>query len=329
MKFKANFGLIMLLLIFSVNLYAYEITEKEERTFKFNSGGLLDLTGDDGMIKVTSWDKDEVWVKIVKRAQARSKKEAERLLEKIEVQIEHDNDRLVIRQLRMTDGNKFSLFDLFDPDLWTGLGKRDIRVDFELKVPPEIKLRIENDEGDINITNFSGDIDVILDEGDLSMDDCNLGMTNIDIDEGDLKGFKLTSINDRVSIYTDEGNIWMEECEFGNLRLDCDEGNIILKKVVSKSMELKTDEGDIEAEFEVSGNGRYRFYSDEGDIFIFIDKNADLKIKLDTEDGRIRTNFDLEISESANGERARGKIGRGLSLLEVYTDEGNVELTKR
>lgn len=329
MKLKAIITVKILLVIFIVNLYAYEAVEKEERTFKLNSGAFLELTGDEGNMKVTSWEKNEVWVKIEKRVFARSQKEADRLLKELEIQIEHDDDRLVIRQLKMSENNNFTIFDLLDPDLWTGRGKRDIIVNFELKVPPEIKMRLENDEGDINVTNVNGDIDIVVDEGDVIMENCTLGMTNIDIDEGDLKFYQLTGVNDRVSVYTDEGDIWMEECDLRNLRLDSDEGNIILKKVVSKSMEIKTDEGDVEVELGVSGEGRYRFYSDEGDIFIFIDKNADLKIKLDTEDGRIRADFDLEITELEDGERVRGEIGRGSSLLEVYTDEGNVELNRR
>lgn len=329
MKFKVLVIFIALLIFSIVNLYAYETTEEQEQTFKLKSGGSLVLVGDEGTIKVSSWDRDEVYLKMIKRARGRTEKEAKRLLEEIEVEIEHDDDRLVIRQIQRSENNNFTLFDLFDPDLWTGNGYRDMSVDFELRVPEEIDIRLENDEGDMDITKVSGDLDIVIDEGDLNMKDCKLGMTYIDIDEGDLNCYNSSCINERLSIYTDEGDIWLEECELSKARIDCDEGDIILKKVVSQSMEINTDEGDVNADIAMSGDGRYRFYSDEGDIFIFVDRNPDIQVKLETEDGRIRTNFDLDVIDLEDGERVRGELGSGRAFLEVYTDEGNVELNYR
>ena len=44
----------------------------EEKTFKMKPGGSITLTGDEGNISITSWNRDEVYVKMTKRAYGRN-----------------------------------------------------------------------------------------------------------------------------------------------------------------------------------------------------------------------------------------------------------------
>jgi hypothetical protein len=92
---------------------------------------------------------------------------------------------------------------------------------------------------------------------------------------------------------------------------------------------ISTDEGDIEVSYYPQENGDYRFETDEGDIEITVPKNSDIDVRLQTSEGRIDTEFDLEVYDRDDGEAVDGIIGKNLSYLKAYTDEGYIVLLKK
>ena len=117
------------------------------------------MIGDNGLISVKSWDKSQVELKITKRAWDRSRRRAEARLRDIHVDIDRRSDRIVIRYINEDRGKGFDFFDLFDPDKWRD---SSAEVEFELMVPKEVDLRLENDEGDIEVAGVIGDISPVI-----------------------------------------------------------------------------------------------------------------------------------------------------------------------
>ena len=310
------------------NSYGYEVRSKEEKSFKMNPGSYISVIGNDGYIKIDSWDKNEVHLVITKRAWAQSKREAKERLKRIDIEIEHTNNRLYIRELDSYNDHQFSFWDIFDPDQW-GHHNNSTTVDYELKVPRKVDLRLENDEGDIKVTNLDGDLDIDIDEGELLLKNIKFNDINIDVDEGDIDCYDLKGPKGRLLIGADEGTIRLEKVQMRKLRINCDEGDIILRGIETNTCEIETDEGDIEAKIDFQFNGNYRMYSDEGDVIIFLPKRVNLNYKLETAEGRIISDFDIDITELDDGERARGIIGERGAKLEVYTDEGDISLEKK
>ena len=132
-----------------------------------------------------------------------------------------------------------------------------------------------------------------------------------------------------MNIETDEGRVRLEKGVMKRLSIDCDEGDMYLKRIDAKLIDISADEGDVDLDMNILRNGRYRIYTDEGDVALNIPETVELSVFLEAEDGRIDTDFELEIDELDDGERVRGKIGRGGAKLEVSTDEGNISLEKR
>ena len=320
---------IFFLLITSKISFCYELTEKEEKTFTLKNDSFISIIGDEGFISVKSWNKEKVHLKITKRAWGRSKREAKKRLENIEIEITQSDDRLNISQLKIHDEHNMSFWDLFDPDRWGNINY-SVSVDFELTVPHNVDLRLETDEGDINIDDINGDIDIDADEGDIKLNDINFEDIDIYLDEGDLNCRNLFGRDGRLTIDTDEGLIKIVNGKMKILKIECDEGDIILQDLVSESCEISTDEGDIDFSTEIKKNGRYYLYSDEGDITLSLKKNPNVNIKLSTDEGSIYSDFDINIDNRDNdGERARGTIGRGGAKLDIYTDEGDIQLEKK
>lgn len=311
-------------------VWSIERSRIEEKHYPMPSGGRIVLTADDGDIEISSWEREEVYLKITKRTWGENSREADQILENMEIEIREEKDGLVIREMdtRETE-NQFHLLDLFDPNFWRDRGRSGGVVDFELTVPEHIHLRLRCDEGNVNVSRIQGEIYIEVDEGDVDLKDIVTPQMIVGVDEGDVDVRKIES-QDRgmINIETDEGSILIEEGQIGEADIGADEGDIIFRNVVVERFWFGTDEGDIEVDFHPMKNGKYRLEADEGDVEISLRDDADLQVVLQTNEGWIDSDFDLDVRRRDEAERAEGTIGQGEGTLRVYTEEGDIRLLK-
>ena len=310
--------------------FSEEVRKVEEKTFSLSPGGSVSLSADEGSIVVKAWDREEVHLKMTKRAWGRSRREAERLLDEIEVQIQESRDRLVIREVDRWRKNHFNFFDLFDGEFWTEKRWRSGFVDFELMVPRQVQLRLQSDEGDVDVSGTEGSLTIDADEGNVTVDDIVSDQMQLTVDEGDVRVSGLDGAGKGLcKIDADEGSIFMEDCRIEEIDLSADEGEIILRNVKATRISLSADEGNIEADILTVEGGNYRMEAEEGDIEVSIPAEANLRVKLQTDEGRIDSDFDLSTRRTDDGEVKEGVIGRQDGLLRAFTEEGDILLIKR
>jgi len=306
MKTKYVFCLFTCTLFFYQSLLGGELKSEEEKTFKMKSGGSITIIGDEGTIKISSWDKQEVYLKITKRVWDRNSRRAEEIMENLEVEIEHSGNRLYIREIDVHEHFRFS--NIFHSDKWRRHSEH--QVDYDLKVPREINLKIENDEGNVEISEITGSLRLRLDEGDLV---CK-----------NVRGASST-----LFVNIDEGSVRLSDCEFATIDLESDEGDFILNGLVIKDGDLQSDEGDIEADFSLLADGRCKMRTDEGDIFILVPEDFNAQLRFQAREGRIRTDFPVSVKRWGDeGEKLDDVLGEGSARLSVSTEEGNITLKK-
>ncbi|MBC8183691.1 DUF4097 family beta strand repeat protein [candidate division KSB1 bacterium] len=330
---KKDFLLIALacLLIFNLPsvLFSKEVKKTYKKTFQIDPGGYVTVKGDDGFISVESWDKPGVQLTWTKSVWGKNRKQAEEILEQVEVRINHTGNRLTVKVVEPNHRHNFNFWDLFDPDTWGSRNFRSPVVDFELMVPREINLSFSNDEGDVTVNSIDGDVDIDVDEGDIELRDINFGDINLYADEGDITGTNLKSETGSITIEIDEGETSLKNVETRKLRLNCDEGESRFENFKCSSCNISTDEGDIDLDILLQKNDRYQVYTDEGDVYFYLSKNPDVRFDLETQDGSIRTDFDLSIKKKDDYQQCRDSIGNGSSLIKAYTDEGVINVRKR
>jgi hypothetical protein len=319
---------VLISLVAAGPILSYEATSSETKTFDLKPDGDVIIICDDGFIHVKTWNKDEVKMVMTKGARANTKANAMEKLERIELDIEHASSRLYVREVQSREDNQFSFWDLFDPDQWSRLNN-STWIDFELTVPVQCNLRLETDEGDIEVSRLKGNIEIETDEGDVELNAIEFDDMIVTLDEGDLYCSELSAPDGRVNIETDEGRVRIENADLDKLMVECDEGDVSIRKLRARIIDVDSDEGDLEFEFEMTSNGRYGIFTDEGDVEILIPSSSSAELTLETDDGRIRTDFGLAIDRGDDGERVREVIGRGDARLEVYSDDGNISLEKR
>lgn len=326
MKTKTFFSLIILIFAFSQILIAKEIKSVEEKTFPMKFGGSVTVVGDEGNITVKAWDKEEVYLKITRRVWERNERKAEELMAELEVDIRHSGNRLFVKEVDLHDRHNFRFSDIFNRDKWN----RNYQIDYELTVPKEIDLKIENDEGDVDVTGIAGRLKLNIDEGNLFLQDLGAVQADIQIDEGDLECRNVQGSTSTFYVHVDEGAVRFTECQFAEFEVKSDEGDVVLTKLTVKDCDLDSDEGDIEADIKILPEGRCRMQTDEGDILIRLPEVPNLKIRAETAEGRIRSDFDVSIrSWGDDGEKMDAVLGQNLARLDVYADEGNIIIKRK
>ncbi|MCK5146958.1 DUF4097 family beta strand repeat protein [bacterium] len=319
---------VSLLVLTSYGLsMADEIRKEEVKTIAFKAGGTIRLSTNEGDINIESWDREEVQIRMIKRVWGRNRQEAEDMLEGIEVAIRKSPGRLVIREIAPDGPRRISILKIFNKELWNW---RSPVVDFELKVPRNINMRIKGDEGDVELYNLEGKFSIDVDEGNVYLDKLQLENLDLRLDEGDAE---LKDCNQKttglVKIYTDEGRIVLDSGTFDELDLAADEGDIIIRESKIHRLWISADEGDIDAAFSPMNDGSYRIEVDEGDVDIALPASVSLKIYLYADEGHIDNSFNLRLSESDDGEKIDGRIGKGNNgHLKVVTEEGDIYIGK-
>jgi hypothetical protein len=76
--------------------FCVEVKKTYEKSFAMPAGGQVTVQGDEGFIKVNSWDRPEVHLIWTKRVWARNNQQAEELLELVEVRINQAENNLQV-----------------------------------------------------------------------------------------------------------------------------------------------------------------------------------------------------------------------------------------
>ena len=309
------------------NLFSADVQRIEEKRFTVRPGGHVAVIGDDGDIIIKTWDNDQVLIKTKITVYDKSRKRAAKRLENVEIDYNHRGNRLTVREYQDDRNKNFDFFDLFDPDKWQQ-ARYDIIVDYDLKVPREVDLRLETDEGNVFVTGVDGDLFVSTDEGTVNLENIASRDLNIETDEGRIKIEHAKCADGQVTIDTDEGSVRLLDCKTADLKIDTDEGEVVLQNNLSEKTRISTDEGDVDVDMEIEPHGSYRFTCDEGDVFVTLPGNPDVYLDLKSEDGNIHGDFAVD-SDGDDGERLRVKLGHGNAKLKIFTDEGDITVEER
>jgi hypothetical protein len=146
-------------LLCAVAAQAGELRKTEEKTFQVPAGGKVSVIADEGDITIESWDNSEVFVTVTKKAWSRRKNRAEKIMEKIRVEMTLEGNTLTVREPEDQRWKGSELSELFRGD-WFSDGE-GYSVDYSLKVPKEIGIRAEADEGDVACSGISGSLSLL------------------------------------------------------------------------------------------------------------------------------------------------------------------------
>lgn len=306
-----------------------EVSKTETKTFEVKPEGLVVVSSNDGSITVNSWDRDEVEVTMKKTAWGRSRRDAERNLDDIEIDISQRGNNLYIREISDKHFNvRFGLLDLF-----RGRVEFGTRVSFDINLPRNMNLDLTSDDGDIRVTDVQGEMSLNTDDGDIILYDVNITRLDVDIDDGDFRAENVKPVqsypNSIIFVTCDDGEIVLRNVETETIDMNLDDANVIMRNVTVTNLTADLDDGDFEADITLGDNGRIRIWSDDGTVELWLPEQINAQLNLFAYSGRIRTNFPVDVNRDEGESWVRDILGNGNANIRIETSDGDIYFRHR
>jgi len=239
MKRLLKYNLFALLLVATLSEISaqVELYKRIEQEFKVDAGKLLDIKSSFGKIHVNNWDKNEFKVVIDIRAESSTDARAQKLLDRIDINITENNNSVIFQTI--LDGSNSK-------------GSEEFEVVYTVNMPTINPLKIKHSFGDVFLDNRQG-----LTQTDVSYGALKAKMlpenTSVKISFGsaDINEIISGDLNSGYSkIYIDKSGILDVEQQFSQLEIM----SIDKLTIESKYGDIKLGNvGTINAEVQFSG----------------------------------------------------------------------------
>ena len=173
LRYKMNW--LFLGLFIPALTFAQEKQRRINRTFQTNSNTEIQVKNQFGRIHINTWDKNEVQLEVVIRAEMRNEAKSQEFIDRVEIEISESSSILA-----------------FETDFGGKMNNRkgeSFSIDYTISMPGANSLNLANKFGDIYVGNLSGDLEVELKYGKMKADkltgrsDIELGFGGANIDE--------------------------------------------------------------------------------------------------------------------------------------------------
>jgi DUF4097 and DUF4098 domain-containing protein YvlB len=249
----------MFLLCAATSSLAATMTKDFEEVYDFNPGGDVIVRDVNGEIEVSSWSQDKVEIKSEIKVRAGSRREAEDLLEEVEIVVDSDSDRIRVEAdyPKHLGGNGF-----LD---WVFGSNASVSVRYWIKVPEKANIDLKTVNGGIGAENVEGRAELKTTNGGIEASEMN-GTVHVQTTNG--------SVRVKVDSFSDSDEIIIRTVN-GSVRL-------ALPSDVSADLEVSTVNGSIRTDFPLTVQGRLNKRHLDGKI-----KEGGGRISLGTVNGSV------------------------------------------
>lgn len=282
MKYKIITLFFILYSLFFIQLYGqtYERTRFESRSFKVYEKTSVEIKNKYGNIHLFNWEKDSVRIEIKLEVKASKESKVDKIFDYIEFDFSSSKFYIIAQTSFRQQGGFWSELSDLANTLFSGNNKA--QIDYNIYMPNDIDIKLENKFGNIYCPNHLGKFDADLSNGDLRANRLT-GETNLDlsfsnaginyIENGQITGSYIDmDINSAKELDLDSKSSTYNIGEIGVMNLQSRRDKFFIDELASisgetsfsyltvkrfsKSMRLNTDYGelkikDVENEFNI------------------------------------------------------------------------------
>ncbi len=279
--------------------YAEDLKVLKEKTFQMKDyqNFFVDASGAD--VKIASWDKQEVYVKISGNDKAASK---------LKYDIFQDGDvvRVIIKR---------------KDSFWNWFGS-NIRIKVDAFVPAKYNAHVETSGGDIYVRGITGGFKFDTSGGDITLVKLN-GKVNAETSGGDIQ---LTEHYGNMLLSTSGGDI-VCKAVVGDVKAETSGGDIQIQQKDGRLF-AETSGGDIVIEYTGVNKG-IEAETSGGDISAKLPSDFKAKVHLETTGGGIDCNFPNSKSTKVKRSELIAEFNGGGPVLRLETSGGDVTVYQK
>jgi DUF4097 and DUF4098 domain-containing protein YvlB len=279
--------------------YGGDLETIHEKTFPIQPGKDLKVEASSGDVTITTWDKSEVYIKVLGNDNAR---------EKVDFSFNNNDDEISVIARR--EGSFFN---------WFSSG---IKMKFEIKVPAEFNTNINTSGGDIMVGEIRGNNLLKTSGGDVWVKNTD-GILKITTSGGEIN---LDSNSGEMDVSTSGGDIKARDFK-GDLSASTSGGDIYLKGSDSK-VYAETSGGDIVLEYSGDNKG-INLETSGGDIQIKLPSNFNASANMHTSGGDIECDLTANNAKRISSSRFEADLNGGGAALTAKTSGGDITVKKQ
>jgi DUF4097 and DUF4098 domain-containing protein YvlB len=268
-----------------------------EKTYAISPGKALKLEGYSGDITLTTWDKPEVYVKILGNDRAE---------DRIEFSFDNSDEMVEIYAKNKSFWN-------------SGNG---IRMKFEVKVPSNFNPDVYTSGGDVKIAGVSGKVSAKTSGGNISAKFIK-GQMRISTSGGDIN---LEETKGRIYGETSGGNINAADFN-GTLNVSTSGGDIRLNGS-DADIEASTSGGNVELRYTGENKG-ISLSTSGGDIDVYLPSDFNASAYLSSSGGDVECNITTNNIKKISSSKFEADLNNGGKELVAKTSGGSIAVRKR
>jgi hypothetical protein len=251
-------------------------------------GDHLVLKDFEGRVVVETWDRPEVWAQGELKGGYRFR-------------TTRSGNDLVFRPSRRSDDEE------------------GIRV----TAPPWVSLEIQGRETEVRVGGFEENVRIRTLDGDVNLVELS-GTLDVYSAEGEITAVGLTG---SARIRSGDGDIEVRGSS-ADLDVETVEGEIRLEHLESRRISAEGTSGEIEFTGRVFDGGQYIFLTHEGDVFLSFVPPVNLDATVLAYHGEFTSDFPVRATGFRSGEGIQFRTGEGGTTLRVETFSGEVRIRR-
>lgn len=274
---------------------AKEVNQSAHESYEVGPNAHFSLEAEDGDVIVDVWDKSEIQIDVIYRAEWKQVGIGERSMK---FEFEQDQTENTVRAKAHSQG-KLNLA------VFTALWVHEFRWD--IKVPADCTLDIRGDDGDVQVKDLRANVRITSEDGDIELDEI---------------------VAPEIHVRTDDGDVKSHRCR-GDFFVRTEDGDISVRQHPAGPLEIRTDDGNVDVWLTAGARLDVDIESEDGDVEVRLDEGVSTEFFLATDDGSVRVDVDNGENFEIDRDAAFGRIGDASGDLKVKTDDGSIRLAAR
>lgn len=270
-----------------------------EKTFKTEAGKKIKVNASMGDVEISSWTKDEVYIKVLGNNKAD---------EKLKFYFDENSGNITV-----TAKKKGTFTNWFT---------RGIRLRFEIKVPGKFNTEIHTSGGDITLIAVDGKNRLKTSGGDINLQDIT-GDVYVSTSGGDIIA---KYVKGDITLKTSGGDIKASNIT-GNLIAKTSGGDITFSAANTK-IEASTSGGNILGSYTGKNLG-LDVHTSGGDILLKLPSDFNASVRLTTSGGFVKCEHNLTNVEKKSNSKIIADINGGGPDLRASTSGGDINVLKK
>jgi len=206
---------------------AEEINKHFHESFEVGPGDTLHLRHGDGDVEVLPWDEDVLDVDV------RYRVDVTRIglgtYGEFDVEFRQDGGGVYVTEKPRTSITIGFLYD------------REHEYQYTIRAPAYLGLDLDGDDGNVRVERWKGDLDCLLEDGDIDLLDLGSKRAQVRTGDGEVR---VEGLEGELDVTSDDGGITIAGCREAKVRARTDDGDVRVRRCAG-SFRIETMDGDV------------------------------------------------------------------------------------